>query len=828
MFTAIENIANEMRYRLYSSEFRCLSSFLAALSELSGAKGAGVVSVLGNELFPRRMVGEPYTEIEDELKAELVRNENSKLDPARAESLGEWTSDKKYLLLRRFWPPSSWPQKPGEQFWLYVFDPRLVIAPTLCASSQSTDQFGGIISAFVRWKNEVFMRHEELLSPPLVDPELALKELKKLIVRPVLPRHFFGMLQGLTPKDIKPVEWAKRIQDLLLICKRPTQCRCAVVSGTELEFQCPQTNSIDDALNVLADLDVWRTDFWKASRPNGVMPSIREQLDEQGVAGLKNATRLLRVQPNWLRESQSRPLDFANGALGLSGERLLLRHFCLHGIEMAFTRLESTWRDAKTHSSLLEFPARLASLASTLIGDGHWTPEAIENLLQVVALFGHQVLDVPARIDLVRHLRQTLRGETALHTLKSRYRDHFFHTLEVCFLGFALLKSRPKSDSDTSLAEQIVFQCHEQALARGEASGKLEPNEVAKRVNELFSQWWVAALIHDTAYGIDIFDATLKLLDYFSNNKEVKDFTESSRKAAAQMADPPKLKELAPELEFDPTLRKGDHGVIAAASLNKTLERIGSETRKKFRPSVRAIAFHNTRFPKVDAGRDPIAALLILCDTVQEWGRSSLGFDHSPSVLLSRMMEASLTPPEEQFGPVKRYALSMKPVEREDSLFSWLTEDKLVIELDYGPASLKECRAKFTWADFTYNLQRVDFRPWGLDLRIHVSVPSPDETKSQFEYFGDFIEEQEVRFAERWFHIAAQRSPNKAVCYRSDKNVDGNREIIEFNLNELSREFCDETPLMGGSVSDFGKAIEKWSVYVREQTNSTPAQSSPV
>lgn len=829
MNTPVENLANEIRSRLYSNEFRCLSSFLSAVAELSGALGAGVASIVNGDVIHHRSVGLDWNDIKIHIRDELIRGNEQDKKKVQVDSLGEWTVDNRYLLLRRFWPPGAWPQRPGERFWLYVFDPKYIVEPTFCASPHATEQFGSLISSFVRWKNERIARHDEFFVEAR-DKDEAVMEIEKLVVRPVLPSQFHKMLQKLSATDYEndvdattSKKWDALIDRLLKACVQPSKCRCPKSESEKLAFYCPQSEPIDDVLRTLAMLEKWNTKFWmrieKYRRPNDeISARTREDIDSlifEAISGLKEAAKHLLSVPKFEAEPSLKPLDFNSGAVGLSGERLLVRYFCGRAILMSLELYESNWLSLNCTTSELEFPARLARLASTLIGDGRWTPDAIENLLQVVAMFGHEVFDVPRRIDLVRHLRQTLRGETALHTLKARYRDHFFHTLEVCFLGFSLLST--EVSSGVTLASHIV------GLRSGQANDD-PSSHIPTDEKTLFGQWWCAALVHDTAYGIDIFDGTLKLLEYFSGNPLVKDFADNARKAASQIAQQDRLKELAVELEKDPTLRKGDHGVIAAMGLNSILSRIGGKTQQKYQASVRAIAFHNTRFPQVNAGKDPIAALLILCDTVQEWGRSSLGFNHSPSVLLSRMMEASLTPPEEQFGPVKRYKLSIETDPSNPGRLISVEEKTLKIGLEYGDASLLGCNAKFTWADFTYNLQRVDFRPWGLNLRVTISVPIGESKTSQFDHFGDFIREQEVRFIERWHKTAFSRDPARAVCHL----VDDLSEIITFNLNELSREYREETPMMGGTIGDFSKAIERWHVFARQQHDSTPNHTSPV
>ncbi len=845
---AFDNVAREIRHRLYSDEFRCLSSFLFNLAEQCCADEAGVVSVSGNRLIKRRSAGlkAAFNEIEFVLRSELVEN----IQPLRRPQYSRcvWIQSlNENLILRRIWPAEAWQKAPREAFWLYVHNPKAVVSPKHSADDELVVHFGGLASAFIRWKNEVFALHDELLARPFVDTDKVLKEFRRLIVRPVLPVHFQAILSRFTPdpKKLSPFAWASEIEKIRYQCVKPSTCRCfcSTMPDGKQSFPCPQTEEIDRVLNIMGRLEYWRTDFWKQTGND--VKEKRHGLLKEGVQGLEDAA----VALHWQDVERKSPIDFSEGANAPAGERALLRHFCAHAISKALqTDGGKTWNHPDTHPSKLEFPAKLASLASTLLGDGHWTPDAIENLLQTVALFGHCVLNIPERVDLVRHLKQTLRGETALHTLKSRYRDHFFHTLEVCFIGFALLTSRPDSASEQTFADRLLNECREYWKGLKDTD-KLPP--LPQDANELLAQWWTAALVHDTAYGIDIFSGTLELLEFFTNREEVKTFLGKARGTVGDMAE--KLTGIAPELQGAP-IKQGDHGVLAAASLTEVLKNIGPTTGNRFLPAVRAIAFHNTRHPQVDAGVDPVAALLILCDTVQEWGRSSLGFDRSPSVLLSRMMEASLTPQEEQFGPVKRYGLSLQ-ASGDANLgdYHWKDAGRLLIELDYGDESLKGCKAKFTWADMTYNLQRVDFRAWGVDLRVQVSVPFPKpqegiasiepmrKTKSQFDHFGSFIEEQEVRFIERWFTTACERNPDRAVCHRvarrdAEKNIWEDsphdsldaRELITFNLVELGKEFKAEAPMMGGRVGDFFKAISKWSVFVREQADEPPAQRPPV
>jgi hypothetical protein len=876
---AVGNIVATLNEELASGFISCLSSFLSALASQSGASVAGVGSFRAGEIAIRRMEHNTVSDPDFQGDQEWVQHlEDAISDIANGQQFDGFDGFVTHVELRGqerttviicpIVPGQSLHADPSERIWIFLVRPMALVDYRLSGGMEGKlrlpRRIGMLLSTFFRWKIERVEENRERLnqlegalfsaaSGTEAEKEqaqnvgiTAIRAVGRQLIRPVLPVHFKRMLRHLRPpacEDRQDVDsWVLRIDELRDACLRPSSCVSCCLVNRASSVQCPQTPDHDERLRVLAGLEYWRTGFWKLPEPDhNVMRMARRSLSA--------AASLMRSKLLNNRE----PILFSEGGQAITGERLLLRHFCATALQQLDARL-GTADELVTESALsLEYPAKLASLASTLLGEGRWTPDAIQNLLEVVALYGHWQLGIPQRMDLVRHLQQTLRGESALHTLKTRYRDHFFHTLEVCFLGFALLNSAPdESKASRTFADRLVDICgnhHEsrtadaakKAAAVGDKPPKL-PRRIRDR-EDLMAQWWTAALIHDTAYGIDIHDGTLKLLEFFTNRPAIKDFTEAAKKAVSELGKD--LQTVAKELSDDGGLKRGDHGAIAAASLTSILGKAGPKSPGEFEPAIRAIAFHNTRHPKVDAGMDPVAALLILCDTVQEWGRSALRYEHSPAVLLSRLMEASLTPDEEQLGPVKRYGLSLKPVTGDHTTgnYAWEKADELVIELDYGREILKECRAKFMWADMTYNLQRVNYSPWGLkDLRVRVTIPkATGDKKTQFVHFGDFILEQRARFLEPWYQHARAGKPEEAVCYRMSKRdratggwkmVHGSdpdaRELVEFNLSKLGEAMTQEQPMMGGTIGDFASTMEKWSVYAREREGSTPLSGPPI
>ncbi len=494
-------------------------------------------------------------------------------------------------------------------------------------------------------------------------------------------------------------------------------------------------------------------------------------------------------------------------------------------------------------------------------------------MIQALAGYVHQVLGVPARLEIDKHLGQTLRGETALHTLKQRYRDHFFHTIEVCLIGHWLLLSRPDPAKKQTLADLLVLKCGKAKTARL-AALKSRPDEqkkenerwhVPESARDFIANWWLAALSHDTAYGIDVLRGTLDLLSYFQNQKgeAMKGFIGEVKGCIAKLGE--NLRGLAPEFDADDSIKKGDHGLITGGHLRQSLQNLDLESGKAdaqelYHPAVRAVAFHNTRHPKVVAERDPVAALLILCDTVQDWGRSQLGFTRSPAEVLSRIVEGGATPSDEQFGPVEAFYFAMKQIapspkgmarngNKRPRIHKWDKKNKMEIRLHYAPwmTEKPDCREKvfYSWADMTYNLQRVDFSGWGLDLRIVqrtpfaekwkrelAGLPVEDQNATELDRLAAMIREQSAwNLLGHWLEEVGRKSEASALAHKVERDWDleaGCRwEILSFNLCQLGQRFLEKRALMKADVGEFGQIVEKWSKRLTTPLEKQPEQKPP-
>jgi hypothetical protein len=263
----------------------------------------------------------------------------------------------------------------------------------------------------------------------------------------------------------------------------------------------------------------------------------------------------------------------------------------------------------------------VAVTAHYLLGEQSLTDDVIHRLMQLVAQHGHGDLGIPARLDLRAHLLQAARGEPALHALKPFYRDHFFHALEVGFLGHVLL--------ETELYEnRYMWQLVAEYL-------HLPGNK-----QQVLRLWYVAALLHDIGYAMDVLNSSRRFLNFFQHSRALRSLDKSFEQAIARLSKEPELETLG--IAKDQGMER-DHGVIGALHLHSLLEHIAQDDPTvdpgEYMPAIQAIALHNLRRhrDKVSFAQQPLAFLLAVCDQLQEWQRPQLSFATSPNWLLARL-----------------------------------------------------------------------------------------------------------------------------------------------------------------------------------------------
>ena len=236
-------------------------------------------------------------------------------------------------------------------------------------------------------------------------------------------------------------------------------------------------------------------------------------------------------------------------------------------------------------------------------------------------------------------LKGSIDLDVLLHLSGKRYRDHSLHQMHVAILGHLFLSALTPRSTYREQETVIEALCEQQQAS----------------LTDLWSAWWIAALLHDHAYPLL---HLLKLSSVLSqiesclygtqaNAKTLQEalvaFASSSlsellRKVISEVQDRkcsqpfqirpggnPDLREKAMSiLNMAPDVlpEEPGHGLLSALNLYSLLSSKGVDP-QSYRPltlALSAMALHDTDFP-VSFQDNPLAFMLLLCDELQEWGR---------------------------------------------------------------------------------------------------------------------------------------------------------------------------------------------------------------
>jgi hypothetical protein len=449
--------------------------------------------------------------------------------------------------------------------------------------------------------------------------------------------------------------------------------------------------------------------------------------------------------------------------------------------------------------------ANCSQIIFYLKGDVPLDNDVIEALIWAVSEYGHEVLGIEPRLDIQSHLLRCARTEPELHVLKEYYRDHFFHCLEVCFLGHFLLELRVKGEPLLKKVGKIL---------------RLNDKEVLRL-------WYITALLHDVGYLMDALTATNDALEFFENSGAVRDFRSNVQKALDGLSRAIDEDDFAGYTVDD---KPGeDHGVISALHLEALLKNIARDNRQlkveDYRAAIRAIAAHNSRKHTVSFVKEPIGFLLIVCDTIQEWVRPRLLYSTAPVQMLTWLMGQG-GESEHLTGPFR--SLTFHQVRRENGVYHLVPtngKDQLFFSLEYGDGINKNSGVFNLWLDATYNLQRLDMAGLGFEIDVEYITPYYRQKplmdpEQQFHRLQDAVKETHMEFVERWFprralrYVGGDGKPcdgvtNDGVTYIEAKKDDiRESEHLVLHLRQLCK-----NRLISGNIDEFRKRLKTWRHY---------------
>jgi hypothetical protein len=407
-------------------------------------------------------------------------------------------------------------------------------------------------------------------------------------------------------------------------------------------------------------------------------------------------------------------------------------------------------------AKMLSCAARLAHFALQQMPRDN---ETIEALLWAVNKYTIETLGVDPRLEIGSHLWRAARNEPALHTLKPYYRDHFFHAIEVCFLGHLLL---------------------DMEYARGKPlSGLVQELMKLRSRKEVLRAWYLAALLHDIGNAVDVLKSAGEMLRFFECSDSLKTLTKNIEAAIDTLS--MSLKKSSLKNVEQPGR---DHGVVAAEHLEKLIQLVSERLPpwRGYDQAVQAIRVHNLHSETVAFREQPLTFLLVLCDAIQEWNRPHLRYATAPSEILTSLLGAESLDALETTGPLKRVSVNVKP---EEEKLRVATPGKLEFELDYGPAIQKDAGVFNLWLGNCSNLQRLKLDGLPFNILLQYKTPqfqdSQGHIERQMDRLREAVDETHLSVLADWFPDC---KTNRAVRYEADGDKS---EILKLDLRELTK-----------------------------------------
>ena len=290
-------------------------------------------------------------------------------------------------------------------------------------------------------------------------------------------------------------------------------------------------------------------------------------------------------------------------------------------------------------------------------GSPNVTPREVHDaLLYLIDRYAHVELGVDERLDIGAQLKRTVGPEVFLYLTHPFYRDHLTHVIDVFLVGHILLHTRFhwEKGGEGALLDWLG--------KRGPRSGRGRAGRTVR--THWLRNWAVAALFHDIGYavvgGSRQRDSASIWMDFLGLPR-----TEPEGRAWENPESCGARRKLADEITKDWSWRKklcdgtgqlplGDHGVVSAVGLAQILrvagshDKLGGEDERRlarfYDPALHAIAFHNVRDVRVEFESHPLAALLRLCDEIQEWQRKRVDIETMLKDVYLRVLEDNLEP----------------------------------------------------------------------------------------------------------------------------------------------------------------------------------------
>jgi hypothetical protein len=453
---------------------------------------------------------------------------------------------------------------------------------------------------------------------------------------------------------------------------------------------------------------------------------------------------------------------------------------------------------------VLTFARKLVCAIRYAIGCLPADEDVLRALLWLLSEIGHTRFSVDRRLDFERHFCLAAMEQPALYGLKPFYRDHLNHVIQVCLTGWLLLETETQDANGQKRKVADVFQMPDQGD------------------DDLLGQWFVASLLHDVGYVIDIGAGWAELLERFEDPV----MGDLSRRTREMVDEWTAYADKWTVWGYQTKDRPGeDHGVVSALHVQSTIADMASPNVADYGAALTAIAHHNHPNVTIRFREEPLSVLLVLCDELQEWDRPWLDLERA-ALALSTIVAFRPVHAPRWHEPLSKVTTNLRLASASgDTSEVMITVSGSVLDfwIKYS-ADIHRSHSVFNaWLGRSRNLQRITLGDTGecpLDFcyRMESPVAPPsaltarDRSEPELARLWRIVRDQRIWSIHRWLEAASngKKPPSvgtgtaeQAVMY--EINDDGKAEIVMLDVRQLV-----SASLISGDLTQFWKKIAIW------------------
>jgi hypothetical protein len=281
-----------------------------------------------------------------------------------------------------------------------------------------------------------------------------------------------------------------------------------------------------------------------------------------------------------------------------------------------------------------------------------------------------------------------------------------------------------------------------------------------------------------------------------------------------------------------------DHGLVGAHHLHTLAEDLAKKAKlHSVDQSIKAVGKHNCQTLSIDYEKEPLSALLVLCDALQAWRRPQFPhFSVGPAWMMAALAGAEAR--DTRLDATCGHLVSNLAFEMRGGSLVPAFSPPLVLRLEYDGNVSRDSFVFNLWLDMSCNLQRVDFRKLPYDIVVQIVTPVYRRSSEcvwvkQVGRLRDAAWETHMAYLARWLELTRQEEDGipdvrdlatggcctkRQLCYHVQYDKTGatprpEKEMISFSLRKMS----GKLDLVTETMSRFRSDLKGWKDYQEDR-----------